>query len=486
MSAAAAGAGSQAGSKAVETKIPARLDRLPWTRFHLLVVIALGVTWVLDGLEVTIIGAISGVLQDPGSLHLTATEIGTIGSIYIIGAVIGALGFGYLTDVFGRKVMFFITLSIYLVGVAGSALSLGFWTLALARAVTGLGIGGEYAAVNSAVDELMPARLRGRIGLLVNGSYWLGAALGSALTIVLLDRNFFSVDIGWRLGFGLGACLGLIILALRRFVPESPRWLVTHGFQGQADATMEEIESRVVGHPEGPKDDEEPLTVHPRRTFGFGLIIKAMMEKYRSRAVLCLVLMTTQAFLYNAILFTYALILTKFYGVGAGAAGGFLLPLAIGNFLGPVVLGPLFDTIGRRRMIAGTYGVAGILLAVTSWMFYAGMLTSMTQTIAWMSVFFFASAAASSAYLTVSEIFPLETRAMAISLFYAVGTAAGGVIAPWLFGTLVESGAKGALFGGYLLAAALMLIAAVTEALIGVDAEGQSLEKIAEPLAANA
>ena len=483
---AAAGNAAQAGSGGIQTKIPARLDRLPWTRFHLLVVVALGVTWVLDGLEVTIIGAISGILQDPGSLHLTATGIGTIGSIYIIGAVVGALGFGYLTDLFGRKVMFFITLSIYLLGVAGSALSVGFWTLALARAVTGLGIGGEYAAVNSAVDELMPARLRGRIGLFVNGSYWLGAAVGAALTLVILDRNLFGVDTGWRIGFGLGACLGLIILGMRRFVPESPRWLITHGYADQAKETMEQIESRVVGHPEGPKDDEEVLTVHPRRVFGFGLIIRTMLKKYRSRAVLCLVLMMTQAFLYNAILFTYALILTKFYGIGAGTAGAYLLPLAVVNFLGPVLMGPLFDSIGRRRMIAGTYGIAGIVLAGTSWMFYAGMLTSTTQTIAWMGTFFFASAAASSAYLTVSEVFPLETRAMAISLFYALGMAAGGVLGPWLFGTLIDTGLKGALFGGYLLAAALMLVAAVTEMLIGIDAEGQSLEKISEPLAADA
>jgi len=474
--------GARAASPIV-TAIPARLDRLPWSRFHLLVVVALGVTWILDGLEVTIVGALGGILQDPRTLHLSGEQIGGVASFYVTGAVIGALFFGWLTDRLGRKRMFFVTLAIYLLGVLLSAFSWDFLSFALFRCVTGFGIGGEYAAINSAIDELIPARLRGRIDLVVNGSYWLGAALGSGATIILLNPRWFPIDLGWRLGFGLGAALGLLILLLRRFVPESPRWLVSHGQDKEAERAVEEIERRVERETgRALTATTASLTLVPRQSFGLGAISRAMLGKYRSRSVLALILMAAQAFLYNAMFFTYGLVLTRFYRTPAPDVGFYLLPLAVGNFLGPLLLGPFFDTIGRRAMIAGTYLVAGLLLIASAWLFAQGMLSADTQVAAWSAIFFFASAAASSAYLTASEIFPLEVRAFAIAIFYSLGTAAGGIAAPWLFGRLIDSGSRWRLFDGYALAAILMAAAAATELCCGIDAERKSLEEIAEPL----
>jgi MFS family permease len=468
--------------RTIETDIPARLDRLPWSRFHLLIVVALGITWVLDGLEVTIVGSIGPMLQDRRALGLTPQAIGALASAYIAGAVAGALVFGWLTDRFGRRVIFYITLGLYIVGVLASACAWSAVSLGVFRVITGLGIGGEYAAINSAIDELIPARLRGRIGLIVNGSYWGGAAIGAAASLLLLGGRFVSPGIGWRLGFAVGGVLGLGVLLLRGFVPESPRWLVTHGRVEQAEKTVREVEARVE-HSGGGRlpPPHGKLTVHPRKVFGFGLILKAMLGKYRARALLVLTLMVAQAFLFNAVFFTYGLVLSSAYHVPRDQVGLFILPLALGNLMGPVLLGHFFDTIGRRKMIAGTYAVAGLLLAGTAWGFHAGIFTAWTQTAAWIAIFFFASAAASSAYLTVSEIFPLETRALAIALFYALGTLIGGVAAPLLFGQLIGAGVR-AVAWGYAGAALLMLIAAVTEARIGIDAEGKSLEEIAEPL----
>lgn len=473
-----------AGDGAVfQTQIPARLDRLPWSRFHLKVVVALGVTWVLDGLEVTLVGALSGVLQRPETLGLSGGEIGAAASAYVAGAVAGALFFGYLTDRLGRKRMFFLTLAIYLAGVLLSAFAWDARSLAAFRLLTGLGIGGEYSAINSAIDELIPAHLRGRIDLIVNGSFWVGAGLGAAGTIVLLDPRVLPVDLGWRLGFGIGAALGLVILMMRRHVPESPRWLVTHGRGDEAEHLVAAIERRIElesGNPLPPALGS--LTVHPHRVFGFRHIVAAVMGHYRRRGVLGVTLMTAQAFLYNSVFFSYGLVLVRFYGVEAEATGLYLFPLALGNFMGPLVLGRFFDTVGRRRMIAGTFVAAALLLAATGWAFAHGLLSARQQTLLWTAIFFFASAAASSAYLTVSEIFPLETRALAIAFFYAVGTGLGGSVAPWLFGRLIEAGARADLFLGYLIAAGLLLVAATVEALLGVDAENKGLEAIAEPL----
>ena len=467
----------------VRTDIPARLDRLPWSRFHLLIVVALGVTWILDGLEVTIVGAIGPALQSARTLALTPGSIGAVASFYVVGAVVGAVVFGWITDRFGRRVVFFTTLAIYLVGVLLSALAWDFWSFALFRMLTGFGIGGEYAAINSAIDELIPAKFRGRIDLIVNGSFWLGAAAGAAVSPLLLDPHLFPVNLGWRLGFGVGGVLGLSILFLRGLVPESPRWLVTHGRLEEAEATTAEIERRVEAAT-GVKlpPAQGTLEVHPRRAFGFGLIFKAMLGRYRDRSLLALVLMTAQAFLFNAVFFTYGVVLVRFEHAPAFGTGLYLLPLALGNFCGPVVLGRLFDTVGRKTMIAGTFGLSGVLLIATALLFGAGLLNALTQTLAWMTIFFFASAAASSAYLTASEIFPLETRALAIACFYALGTLIGGAASPLLFGALIDTGARWAISAGYGVAAALLLLAAAVELRLGVDAEGKSLESIAEPL----
>jgi MFS family permease len=468
----------------VVTQIPARLDRLGWSRFHLLVVTALGITWVLDGLEVTIIGAIGAVLQDRRTLGLTPEAIGALASFYVAGAVVGALIFGWLADRLGRRRIFYVTLGIYLVGVALSALAWNFASFAAFRALTGAGIGGEYAAINSALDELMPARLRGRIALAVNGSYWLGAAAGAAASLVLLDTKLLPVNVGWRLGFAIGATLGLAVMALRRYVPESPRWLVTHGYSMEAEDVVAAIERRAgEGRATVLPPEAGRLVIHPRRSFGFGVVASAMFGAYRMRALLAFVLMLAQAFLYNALFFTYGLVLNRFYGVAAAQTGIYLLPLAAGNFLGPLVLGRFFDTIGRRYMITASYAVAGVLMAATGYLFAVGALTAATQTLAWCAIFFVASAAASAAYLTVSEIFPLETRALAIAFFYALGTAAGGIVAPWLFGRLIGIGSRWYIFAGYAAAAVLMLVAAGVEAVIGIDAEQRSLEEIAAPIA---
>ncbi len=463
----------------IRTRIPARLDQLPWSRFHWLVVIALGVTWILDGLEVTFKGAVSGVLQLPETMGFSAAEIGLLGTGYLSGAVVGALVFGRLTDRYGRKRLFFITLGVYLAGVGLSAFSWDFWSFFVFRFITGCGIGGEYAAINSAIDELIPARHRGRVGLMINGSFWLGAALGSGATVLLLDPALFAPDFGWRLGFGMGAALGLLILLFRRFIPESPRWLLTHGRAAEAERIVAGIE-RSIGAPPPPADVE--IVLRPQRSFGLAQVAHVMFTRYRSRSALCVMLMMSQAFLYNAIFFTYALVLTRFYGVPAGETGLYLLPFAIGNFLGPVVLGRWFDTIGRRPMISLTYGTSATLLALTGWLFTQDLLSAAGQTAMWSVIFFFASAAASSAYLTASEVFPLEIRALAIAIFFAVGTGTGGVLAPWLFGTLIGSGSRDAVFAGYLLGAALMLLAVGAVLAYGVRAERKSLEEVAPPL----
>jgi MFS family permease len=470
----------------VESYVPARLDRMPWSRWHWLIVISLGATWILDGLEVTLAGSLGGILTRCETLGLTDTEVGASATSYLAGAVIGALLFGYGTDRFGRKKLFFITVAVYLIGTALSAFSWSFASYAAFRALTGAGIGGEYAAINSAIDELIPARVRGQVDLMINGSYWVGAALGSGATIVLLDPRRLPIWLGWRCAFGIGATLGLIVIFFRRWVPESPRWLMIHGRNDEAEHIVSDVEAKIAAErSNGVKEywsDTLPTRIRTRTHTPWREIWDAIMHEHRRRSLLGFVLMLTQAFFYNAIFFTYALVLMRFYDVPERSVGGYLLPFALGNALGPVLLGRLFDTIGRKQMIAATYGAAGILLALTGWLFHAGLLTAQTQTLAWTIIFFIASAAASSAYLTVSEIFPLEIRALAIAFFYAVGTLAGGVGAPVLFGWIIGTGSSTALFVGYLFAAALMVFGALTEMLIGVPAERRSLEHIAAPL----
>ena len=428
----------------------------------------------------------AGVLKDKASLGLTDAEVGFTAAAYLSGAVLGALLFGYLTDRLGRKKLFTVTLLLYLAATAATALSWNLTSYLVFRFFTGAGIGGEYSAINSAIDELIPARVRGRVDLIINSTFWLGAALGAAASILLLDPARFAVDRGWRYAFGIGAVLGLAILFLRHWVPESPRWLMTHGRNDEAETIVGDIEREVSDHP----DMLEPVTqksrIRVRASTPWGEIWRAIAFENRSRSLLGLTLMVAQAFFYNAIFFTYALVLGTFYGVTPGKTGLYLFPFAIGNFLGPLVIGRLFDTIGRKPMIAATYGVSGILLVVSGWMFREGMLTATTQVMAWTAIFFIASSAASAAYLTVSEIFPLEIRGIAIAIFYAAGTLVGGVGAPALFGALIGAGSREPLFWGYVGGGLLMVAAAAVEALIGVKAEGQSLESITTPLSARA
>jgi MFS family permease len=462
------------------TDIPSRLDALPWSRFHWLVVTALGATWILDGLEVTVVGSLGAALTH-SSLRLSETDIGLTGSAYVAGAVLGALFFGWLTDRLGRKRLFSITLNVYLVATIATGLSWDFWSFALFRFLTGAGIGGEYSAINSAVQEFVPARFRGQTDLIVNGSFWIGAALGALGSLVVLNPQLFAPDLGWRLAFIIGGALATIILYLRRFVPESPRWLMTHGRVEEAEVVMAEIEAST---PLSTPQTKRRATLHLSRVHRLTLasVAQTLLRRYPQRVVLGLTLMATQAFCYNAILFTYALILTHFYGIAPSHIGWFILPFALGNFLGPLLLGHLFDTIGRKPMIASTYALSGALVIVVGFLFRADALSAATQTAAWCVIFFFASAGASAAYLTVGESFPLEMRALAIALFYAIGTALGGIAGPALFGKLIATGSRNEILWGYLLGGSLMLIAAAIEVALGIPAERRALEDIAAPL----
>jgi MFS family permease len=472
----------------IETDIPARLDRLPWSRFHTLVVVALGVTWILDGLEVTLAGALSGALKASPTLHFTNLDIGFANSVYLAGAVVGAIFFGWLTDRIGRKKLFFITLAIYLTATAATALSWDVQSYAVFRLLTGAGIGGEYTAINSTIQELVPARYRGWTDLVINGSFWVGAAIGAIGAIVLLDPMIINPDIGWRLAFLIGAALGLVVLTMRLWIPESPRWLMIHGDPARANQIVHDIESSVSRHsPDFRCDGDENLQtirLTMRSHTPLREVFQTLFRTYRSRSLVGLSLMIAQAFFYNAIFFTYALILTDFFGIAADHVGWYILPFAAGNFLGPLLLGRLFDTLGRRMMITLTYGLSGILLAIAGYLFSIGVLSAQTQTIAWMIIFFFASPAASAAYLTVSETFPLEVRALAIAIFYAIGTGIGGVVGPALFGALIDTGSRNSVFAGYLLGSFLMIAASLVAWRFCISAERRPLESIARPLAA--
>ncbi len=464
----------------VETDIPARLDRLPWGRFHTLVVAALGVTWILDGLEVTLAGSLAGALKASPVLQFSNTDVGIAASAYLAGAVLGALFFGWLTDRLGRKKLFFITLTVYLTATAATAFSWNLLSFAVFRFVTGAGIGGEYAAINSTIQELIPARVRGWTDLVINGSFWVGAALGAVASIVLLDPAVIDAERGWRLAFLLGAALSVVIFFMRLWLPESPRWLITHGRVDEANRVVAAIEARFANLP--PADDLPRVRLRTRRSTPLTDVAHTLLIRYRQRSLVGLSLMASQALFYNAIFFTYALILTDFYGVPADHVGWYLLPFAAGNFLGPVLIGRFFDTLGRRVMIAFTYTVSGVLLAATGYLFMHEVIDAETQTLCWMVIFFFASAAASSAYLTVSETFPLELRALTIAVFYAFGTGIGGIAGPWLFGALIDTGSRVSVFGGYLLGAVLMVLGGLVAWRWGVNAERKPLETVARPL----
>ncbi|MGF6396185.1 MFS transporter [Pseudomonas plecoglossicida] len=465
------------------TDIPARLDRLPWTRFHTLLVMALGITWLLDGLEVTLAGSLSGALKASPVLAMSNTEIGLAGATYIAGAVLGALLFGWLTDRLGRRKLFFITLFLYIGATAATAFSWSLSSFLLFRFLTGAGIGGEYTAINSTIQEFTPARFRGWVDLTINGTFWIGAALGAVGAIVLLDPAVAGSELGWRLCFGIGAVLGLVIVLMRLWIPESPRWLVIHNQPEQAERIVATIEQRY--HRRGialPPLQGPALGLRARDHTPLGEVWRSLFVANRQRALVGLTLLTAQAFFYNAIFFTYALVLTDFYGVPAAQVGWYILPFALGNFCGPLLLGRMFDVLGRRIMISATYWLSGVLLAVSGYLFQQQLLDVTQQTLAWMVIFFFASAAASSAYLTVAETFPLEIRALAIAVFYAFGTGLGGLIGPTLFGALIETGERQNVLYGYLIGAALMIVAALAQALWGVAAERRPLEQVARPL----
>jgi MFS family permease len=474
---------ADSNDRVVETSIPYRLDALRWSGFHTRVVLALGITWILDGLEVTLAGALSGALKESPVMHFSNFEVGFANSCYLAGAVLGAVGFGWLTDRIGRKKLFFITLGLYLTATAATALSWSVASYALFRFLTGAGIGGEYTAINSTIQELVPARYRGWTDLLINGSFWIGAALGAVSAIVLLDPNWIGIDHGWRLAYLTGAGLGLVVFVMRMWIPESPRWLITHGRPDQANAIMRDIESMAGAGGDTPHQTWPKIKLRMRDHTPLREVAHTLFTVYRQRSLVGLTLMVAQAFFYNAIFFTVALVLSDFYGIEASQIGWYILPFAAGNFLGPLVLGRLFDTWGRRPMITLTYGLSGVLLAVSGYLFMIGVLDARTQTIAWMVIFFCASPAASAAYLTVSETFPLEVRALAIALFYAVGTAIGGVAGPAVFGALIDTGSRGSVFAGYLLGATLMLAASAVAWRYCIAAERRTLESIARPLA---
>ncbi|MBB5867434.1 MFS family permease [Allocatelliglobosispora scoriae] len=473
----------------VRSLIPARIDRLTWSPFHTRMVLALGTAWVLDGLEITVASAVGAVLSEETTLGLSSTQVGAIATVYLLGEVFGALFFGRLSDALGRRNLFIVTLGVYLGGNALTALVWGSGPAALVflyltRFIAGAGIGGEYAAINSAIDEMMPARYRGRVDLGVNGTYWAGAIIGTLGTYVLL--NNVELGLAWRLGFLIGPVIGIAVWGLRRHLPESPRWLILHGREDDAEQSMRQIEDAAVasGQTLTPLDDSQAISVRPGARHGYLSLLKVLFRRYPQRSVLGATLMITQSFLYNSIFFTYTLVLAKFYGVEAEATPIYLIAFAIGNLAGPLLLGRLFDTVGRRRMIAGTYLISGALLAVTAILFQSGALTALTQTIAWCVIFFFASAGASAAYLTVSEVFPQEVRAQAIAVFFAIAQCFGA-IGPIFYGWLIGAGEDPfKLFLGYLIAAAVMVVGGVVEIFLGVDAEGKALEDVAPPLSA--
>ncbi|WP_371579968.1 MFS transporter [Streptomyces sp. NBC_01314] len=481
--------GSPKSPGVITTAVPARLDRLPWSRWHWTVVIGLGTVWILDGLEVTVVGNIAGRLSEEGSgLPITSAQVtGAAAALYVAGACLGALFFGHMTDRFGRKKLFMVTLVVYLAATALTAVSFSTWWFFLFRFLTGFGIGGEYAAINSAIDELIPSKYRGRVDIVINGSFWLGAIGGSLLSIVALNTDIFPANVGWRLTFALGVVLGLVILLVRRNVPESPRWLLIHGREQEAERLVGEVEERVEAE-QGrrlPSADRE-MTIHQRGSVGFGTIARTVFSHYRRRAVLGFSLFIGQAFLYNAITFGFGAILTTFYDVPTSDTGYYFAVIAAGNLLGPLLLGKLFDTVGRKIMISSTYLLSGVLLFGTAWLFGRGSLDEVTLTACWCVVLFFASAGASSAYLTVSEVFPMETRAMAIAFFYALGTAAGGISGPLIFAELTKSGVVGDTVLAFQIGASLMCAAGLVAAFLAVRAERRSLEDIAEPLSAKA
>lgn len=470
-------------NQTVCSDIPARLDRLPWSRWHVRILIALGTSWLLDGLEVTLVGSLAGILTGPQGLSLSDKQVTGAATTYLIGAVCGALLFGYLTDRLGRRKLFLLTVATYSIGTLASAFSWNFVSFAIFRTITGLGIGGEYSAINSAVDELIPGKVRGTVDLIVNGTFWVGGAVGSLAALYLLTGHAIGGSHGWRYAFGVGGSLGIVILLLRLSVPESPRWLMLRGRNDEAENVISGIEKKVAAHASLPRTNpDKSIEIEPRDHTPWGEIFHNMLVDNRQRTMLGLALMVSQAFFFNAIFFSYGLVAKRYFHVPDSRIPLHLLPFAVASFLGPLTLGRLFDSVGRKRMITATYAVAGLLLIGTAIPFATGALGGLGVNILFSVIFFVASSAASAAYLTVSEIFPLEIRAFAIAIFYALGTLVGGAGAPILFGWLVGHGSRVPVAVGYVFGAILMLLAAGAEMKIGIEAAGRSLEEISKPL----
>lgn len=478
------GAPSAEENRTLQTRVPARLDRLPWSGWHTRIITALGTSWLLDGLEVTLVGSLSGILESSSGLHLTDPQVTGAATTYLAGAVCGALLFGYLTDRLGRRKLFLVTLATYSLATLASAFSWGIFSFSVFRFFTGVGIGGEYAAINSAVDELIPGKVRGTVDLVVNGTFWAGATVGAVAALFLLSGHGPAQAHGWRYAFGIGGALGSVVLFLRLAVPESPRWLMLRGHEDEAEQVVGDIEAQVSrGKPDDlPAVEGEPMRIEARDHTAWSDIFRNMLGENRQRSLLGLVLMVAQSFFFNAVFFTYGLVVKKFFHVDDKQLPLHLLPFAVASFLGPLTLGRLFDKLGRKPMITTTYAIAGALLAATVWPVANGALGPRGLGICFSIIFFVASSAASAAYLTVSEIFPLEIRAFAIAIFYALGTLVGGVGAPLLFGVLIKTGSRPLVSSGYALGALLMLVAAGFEWKIGVEAAGQSLESVSKPL----
>jgi MFS family permease len=482
---------STANTGAIRSLIPARIDRLPWSPFHTRLVMALGIAWILDGLEITVASSVSEFLRKPETLHLSVQQVGYFGSIYLVGEVVGALYFGRQSDRLGRRKLFILTLGVYLAGSFFTALTLGtggFWVsfLYLTRFIAGAGIGGEYAAINSAIDELIPSTYRGRVDILVNGTYWAGALIGTIGNAIFL--RVFEPNWAWRIGFLLGPIIGLFMIYVRRNLPESPRWQVMSGHEREAEQSIAYIEAQVrdSGRELPPVDPAKEMELTPEDKIGYLALLKVLFKEYPTRSIYGATLMITQSLLYNSIFFTYAVVLHTFYDVPDESVPLYFIAFCIGNFLGPLILGPLFDTVGRKKMISGTYILSGILLTVSALLFKSGALTATTQTIFWCVIFFFASAGASAAYLTVSEIFPLEVRSKAIAVFFAIAQCFGA-LGPTIFTALIgdaEHPDPGNLTIGYLVGAGIMVLGGLLTIAFGVSAEGKSLEDIATPLSA--
>jgi MFS family permease len=471
----------------IRSTIPARLDRLGWSPFHTRMVCGLGAAWILDGLQITISSSVTGELTKPSTLGMTSTQIGLIASIYLVGEVFGALVFGRMSDRLGRKRLLVVTLLLYLLGTGLAAVVTGHHTGWLAffyatRFIAGMGIGGQYAAINSAIDEMMPSKYRGRVDIWINGSYWAGAIIGSFASLIFL--NAFAANVGWRLAFLMGPVLALVVIVVARTLPESPRWLLTHGRVEEAEKELAKIEeaARKAGQTLEPVPDSKALELVPEKQYGYVRFLGLVFHRYPKRAVLGASLMITQSFLYNAIFFTYGLVLVKFYGVSATKVPLYGLAFSVGNLIGPLVLGPLFDTVGRKKMIAGTYLISGALLAVSGWLFQNDDLTANSQTFVWIVIFFFASAGASAAYLTVSETWPIEIRAEAIAVFFAIAQIFGAM-GPAFYGALIGDGSsRTGLFIGYLVGGGIMIAGGLVEVFLGINAEGKSLEDVTKPL----